>query len=335
MKMKNIGVLGAGTWGMALARMLSNGGHKVTVWSAIEKEIDEFSATRKHPNLPGMEIPEAVAFTKDIQTVCENKDILLFAVPSVFMRSTAGKAAPYISEGQVIVDVAKGIEADTLMTMSQIIADELKDPTVKIVALSGPTHAEEVAKDLPTTIVSACEDIQTAELVQEVFANSCMRVYTNADILGVELCGALKNVMALGSGIALGLGFGDNTKAALITRGMAEIVRLGRAMGCRETTFYGLAGIGDLIVTATSMHSRNNRCGMLLGQGVSPEEAVKQVGMVVEGIHALHAAMRLMEKYHVDMPIVRAVNAVVNCGADARAEVLKLMEREQRPEADK
>lgn len=332
--MKKIGVLGAGTWGMALARMLCVSGHAVTVWSAIEKEIDEFSVTRKHPNLPGMEIPPQLRFTKDIKAVCTDKDILLFAVPSVFVRSTAKKAAPYIPNGQIIVDVAKGIEADTLFTMSQIIADEIKNPTVKVVALSGPTHAEEVARDLPTTIVSACEDEMVALEVQKVFANSCMRVYTNTDVLGVELCGALKNVMALGSGIALGLGFGDNTKAALITRGMAEIVRLGRAMGCHEQTFYGLAGIGDLIVTATSMHSRNNRCGILLGQGVAPEEAVKQVGMVVEGIHALNAAMILMEKYQVEMPIVKAVNAVVNQGADPLTEVLKLMEREQRPETD-
>ena len=333
--MKKIGVLGAGTWGMALARMLCVSGHAVTVWSAIEKEIDEFSATRVHPNLPGMEIPAEIEFTKNIQQVCTDKDVLLFAVPSVFVRGTAKQAAPFIPAGQIIVDVAKGVEADTLFTMSQIIADEIKDPTVKIVALSGPTHAEEVARDLPTTIVSACEDAQAARLVQAIFANSCMRVYTNPDVLGVELCGAMKNVMALGSGIALGLGFGDNAKAALITRGMAEIVRLGRAMGCQEQTFYGLAGIGDLIVTATSMHSRNNRCGILLGQGVAPEEAVKQVGMVVEGIHALNAAMRLMEKYQVDMPIVKAVNAVVNQGADPRTEVLKLMEREQRPENDK
>lgn len=330
--MKRIGVLGAGTWGMALARMLSVSGHSVMVWSALEKEVEEFSATRRHPNLPGMEIPEAIKFTKDIQQVCLEKDILLFAVPSVFVRSTAAKAAPYIRGGQVIVDVAKGIEADTLFTMTQIIADELKNPDVKLVALSGPTHAEEVAKDLPTTIVSAGEDPAAAALVQEVFSNTCMRVYTNEDVLGVELCGAMKNIMALGSGIALGLGYGDNTKAALITRGMAEIARLGTAMGCKQQTFYGLAGIGDLIVTATSVHSRNNRCGMLLGQGVAPQEAVKQVGMVVEGINALSAAMRLMERYQVDMPIVRAVNAVVNEGADPRQEVLMLMRRDQRPE---
>lgn len=330
--MKKIGVLGAGTWGMALARMLAIHDHNVTVWSALEREIDEFSATRKHPNLPDMEIPESIRFTKDIQTVCENKDVLLFAVPSPFVRSTARAAAPFIPDGQIIVDVAKGIEADTLFTMTQIIGDELKNPTVKLVALSGPTHAEEVAKDLPTTIVSACEDEKTAVLVQEVFSNTCMRVYTNEDVLGVELCGAMKNIMALGSGIALGLGYGDNTKAALITRGMAEIVRLGTAMGCRAGTFYGLAGIGDLIVTATSVHSRNNRCGMLLGQGVAPADAVKQVGMVVEGINALPAAMRLAEQYKVEMPIVEAVNSVVNHGADPRQEVMQLMTRHQKSE---
>lgn len=332
--MKKIGVLGAGTWGMALARMLSNSGHGVTVWSALEQEVDEFSVTRRHPNLPGMVIPDAIAFTKDIAQVCTDMDILLFAVPSVFVRGTAKKAAPYIADGQIIVDVAKGIEADTLFTMTQIIEDELKNPTVKLVALSGPTHAEEVAKDLPTTIVSACSDQKAARLVQEVFSNSCMRVYTNDDVMGVELCGAMKNIMALGSGIALGLGYGDNTKAALITRGMAEIARLGMAMGCNPQTFYGLAGMGDLIVTATSVHSRNNRCGMLLGQGVAPDEAVRQVGMVVEGIHALAAAMRLMERYNVEMPIVKAVNAVVNERADARKEVMALMHREQRPETE-
>ena len=330
--MKKIGVLGAGTWGMALSRMLCLSGHSVTVWSALEKEIDEFSVTRRHPNLPGMEIPEQVAFTKEIRLACEGMDIVLFAVPSPFVRSTARLAAPYITAGQIVVDVAKGMEKDTLFTMTQIIGDELKNPAGNLVALSGPTHAEEVAKDLPTTIVSACEDMAAAKLVQEVFTSACMRVYTNTDVLGVELCGAMKNIMALGSGIALGLGFGDNIKAALITRGMAEIVRLGRAMGCDEHTFYGLAGVGDLIVTATSVHSRNNRCGMLLGKGVKPEDAIKQVGMVVEGIHALSAAMRLMEHYRVDMPIVRAVNNVVNCGADPYEEVMALMHRDQKPE---
>ena len=330
--MTKIGVLGAGTWGMALARMLQLSGNQVTVWSALEREIDEFSATRRHPNLPGMEIPQDLEFTKDIEAVCRDKEILLFAVPSPFVRATARKAAPYITDNQIIVDVAKGIEADTLYTMTQIIADELKNPAVKLVALSGPTHAEEVAKDLPTTIVSACEDLKTAERVQQVFGNTCMRVYTNDDVMGVELCGAMKNIMALASGVALGLGYGDNTKAALITRGMAEITRLGIAMGCKPQTFYGLAGIGDLIVTATSIHSRNNRCGLLLGQGVPPQEAVRQVGMVVEGINALPAAMRLAEKYGVEMPLATAVNAVVNHGADPKEAVAKLMRRDQTSE---
>ena len=201
--MTKIGVLGAGTWGMALARMLQNSGNQVTVWSALEREIDEFSATRRHPNLPGMEIPRDLQFTKDIGDVCRDKEILLFAVPSPFVRATARKAAPYITDNQIIVDVAKGIEADTLYTMTQIIADELKNPAVKLVALSGPTHAEEVAKDLPTTIVSACEDLKTAERVQQVFGNTCMRVYTNDDVMGVDLCGAMKNILALASGVAL------------------------------------------------------------------------------------------------------------------------------------
>ena len=244
--MTKIGVLGAGTWGMALARMLQLSGNQVTVWSALEREIEEFSVTRRHPNLPGMVIPREIRFTKDMEEACRDQEILLFAVPSPFVRATARKAAPYVKDEQIIVDVAKGIESDTLFTMTQIIADELKNPAVKLVALSGPTHAEEVAKDLPTTIVSACEDMAAAERVQTVFGNTCMRVYTNDDVLGVELCGAMKNIMALGSGVALGLGYGDNTKAALITRGMAEITRLGIAMGCKPQTFYGLAGIGDL-----------------------------------------------------------------------------------------
>ena len=330
--MKKIGVLGAGTWGMALARMLCISGNEVTVWSALPREIEEFSATRRHPNLPGMVIPEELLLTKEIEEVCRDKDILLFAVPSPFVRATARKAAAYIRDGQIIVDVAKGIEADTLFTMTEIIADELKNPTVKLVALSGPTHAEEVAKDLPTTIVSACADMEAAKFVQDVFGNTCMRVYTNDDVLGVELCGAMKNIMALASGVALGLGYGDNTKAALITRGMAEITRLGTAMGCKPQTFYGLAGIGDLIVTATSVHSRNNRCGLLLGQGVAPQEAIKQVGMVVEGINALPAAMKLAEKYKVEMPLAAAVNAVVNEGADPKDAVAKLMSRDQTTE---
>ena len=331
-EMSNIGVLGAGTWGMALARMLYNSGHKVCVWSALSKEVEEFSATRRHPNLPGMVIPDGISFTGEIAEVCKGRDILLFAVPSPFVRSTARLAAPYVENDQIIVDVAKGIEADTLMTMTQIIAQEMNNPTVKLVALSGPTHAEEVAKDLPTTIVSACEDRETAELVQNVFWGTCMRVYTNGDVLGVELCGAVKNVIALACGIATGLGYGDNARAALITRGVAEISRLGMAMGCEPGTFGGLAGMGDLIVTATSVHSRNNRCGMLIGQGVPVKEAIAQVGMVVEGINALPATMSLAKKYQVEMPIVEAAYQVVHGEILPGAVVQQLMGRDKKPE---
>ncbi len=332
--MASIGVLGAGTWGMALARMLSNSGHDVIVWSAIKEEIDNFSIFRKHPNLPGMVIPDAIAFTKNIEEVCTNKDILLFAVPSVFVRSTTKAAKEYIKEDQIIVDVAKGIEQDSLYTMTQVIRDELRK-SVKLVALSGPTHAEEVALDMPTTIVSACNDLETAKYVQDIFMNTCMRVYTNTDVIGVELCGALKNIIALAAGISTGLGYGDNAKAALITRGMTEITRLGKKMGCLEQTFSGLAGIGDLIVTATSVHSRNNRCGNLIGQGVEVKGAIKQVGMVVEGVNAIPAAMKLAERYKVDIPLISAVDAVVNQSADPKETVMKLMAREKKNETIK
>ncbi len=330
-----IGVLGAGTWGIALARMLANDDYDVKVWSAIESEVDELSEKRVHRNLPGADIPESIVFTKDIKEVCRDKEILLFAVPSVYVRSTVEKAREFIPDGQIIVDVAKGIEAETLFTMSQVIEDVLKDGKhdhVKVVALSGPTHAEEVSRDMPTTIVSACKDQDAAKRVQDIFMNTCMRVYTNDDVLGVELCGALKNIIALASGISTGLGNGDNAKAAIITRGMVEMTRLGLAMGAKQETFAGLAGIGDLIVTATSMHSRNNRCGMLIGQGVKPSEAVKQVGMVVEGINALPAAMKLIEKYHVEMPIISMVDAVVKEEVDPRSAVAALMSRDKKNE---
>ncbi|BBH27252.1 hypothetical protein SG0102_21860 [Intestinibaculum porci] len=332
--MSKIGVLGSGTWGMALARMLANSNHDVTVWSALPQEIDHLVATHKHPNLPDMVIPESLKYTKSIEEICQGRDILLFAVPSVFVRSTTKNAAPYIKNGQIIVDVAKGIETDTMMTMSQVIRDELRkvNKEAKVVALSGPTHAEEVAIDLPTTIVSACPDLETAEYVQDVFMNTCMRVYTNPDVLGVELCGAVKNIIALGTGIAAGLGYGDNTKAALMTRGMAELTRLGTAMGCNHETFSGLAGMGDLIVTATSVHSRNNKCGHLIGQGKSVEEAKKEVGMVVEGINAIPAVMQLAKNYHVEMPIVNAVYEIIEKGISPKDVVMKLMSRDKRSE---
>ena len=336
--MANVGVLGAGTWGIALARMLSNSGHDVTVWSAIEKELNDLIATRKHPNLANMYIPRDIKFTKSIENVCKEKEILLLAVPSVFVRSTIEKASKFIEEGQIVVIVSKGIEAETLYTMTEVANDELKkytDNSVKFVTLSGPTHAEEVAMDLPTTIVSACEDLEVAERIQDIFMNTCMRVYTNTDVKGVEICGALKNVIALAAGISSGLGYGDNAKAALITRGMAEIARLGIAMGCMEQTFNGLSGIGDLIVTATSKHSRNNRAGYLIGRGYSPKAAIEEVGMVVEGINALPAAIKLGKRYRVELPIIEAVNAVINESANTKDTVNGLMIRDKKTEFPK
>lgn len=300
--MEKIAVIGAGTWGLALARMLSNIGHNVKVWSAIPTEIEELSLTRRHKNLPNIELPEDIRFIIDLKEALADTTFILFAVPSIFVRSIAQKAAGYIQPNQIIINVAKGLEKNTLLTMSEIIQQEI--PNNSIVVLSGPTHAEEVARDLPTTIVSAHEDISVAELVQKVFSTPIMRVYTNTDVSGVELCGALKNIIALAVGIASGLGYGDNTKAALITRGLAEIERLGLRMGCLQDTFSGLAGMGDLIVTATSKHSRNNKCGYLIGQGYHPQDAAKQVGMVVEGINAIPAAIALSQKYKVELPII-------------------------------
>jgi glycerol-3-phosphate dehydrogenase (NAD(P)+) len=328
-----IGILGAGTWGIAVARMLALQGHSVVVWSAIESEIISLQQSRTHPNLPGMFVPDEITFTLELETACSDQDVIAFAVPSVFVRQTAEKASAYIPDGQIIADLAKGIETGTLFTCTEVIGDVLRRDgrhgAIKLVALSGPTHAEEVAMDLPTTIVAASENMQAAALVQEIFSNENMRVYTSADIKGVEVSGALKNIIALAAGISTGLGFGANLKAAIITRGLAEICRLGTAMGCAEQTFFGLAGIGDMIVTATSEHSRNNRAGMLIGQGCSPEEAMAKVGMVVEGIHALPAAMRLAEKYQVEMPITFAVHAIVTQKKDPAEAVCALMTRTQ------
>lgn len=331
-----IGILGAGTWGIALARMLTNCGHEVSVWSALESEIRELSSTRRQKNLPDMVIPAETDFTTDIRDACTDKDLLLLAVPSQFMRETVHKTAPYVSDDQIFVSVAKGIEPDTHFSMTRVIRDELSKSgkNCPVAALSGPTHAEEVAKDLPTTIVSACTDLNVAKKVQDVFMNSCMRVYTNPDIEGVELCGAVKNIIALAAGIATGLGYGDNTRAALITRGMAEITRLGTAMGCCQETFFGLAGIGDLIVTATSEHSRNNRCGQLIGKGVPVKEAVEGIGMVVEGINAIPATIQLARQYDVEMPIVFAVDQIVNQGLSPESAVRNLMSRDGKSESE-
>ena len=332
--MIKIAVFGAGTWGIALARLLAVNGRDVTVWSAIPAELKSLSTTHRHPNLPGMVLPSTMHYTADIAEACAGKDILLFAVPSVFVRSTAKKAAPHIPEGQLIVDVAKGVEDKTLMTMSEIIEDELarQKRHARVVALSGPTHAEEVARDMPTLIVAASEDEEAAKAVQKAFSTPTFRVYTNTDRRGTELGGAVKNVIALAVGIALGLGYGDNAKAALITRGNAELSRLGIAMGCKPETFMGLSGMGDLIVTCTSMHSRNLHAGMLMGHGKSVEEAKTEVGQVVEGINALPAACRLAKKYKVEMPIVQSVDAILGGRLAAGNALAALMGRDLKRE---
>lgn len=332
--MTKITVFGAGTWGIALARLLAVNGRDVTVWSAIPEELKSLSVTHRHPNLPGMELPATMHYTADIGEACAGRDILLFAVPSPFVRATAKKAAPYIPEGQLIVDVAKGIEDKTLMTMSEIIEDELRKcgRTARVVALSGPTHAEEVARDMPTLIVAASEDEEAAKTVQKIFSTPSFRVYTNTDRRGTELGGAVKNVIALAVGVAMGLGYGDNAKAALITRGNAELARLGAAMGCRAETFSGLSGMGDLIVTCTSMHSRNLHAGMLMGRGMDAETAKKEVGQVVEGINALPAARKLAKKYKVEMPIVEVVANILSGDLEARNAVASLMGRDPKRE---
>ena len=330
-----IGILGAGTWGTALASLLVKNGHDTTLWSAIPAEIEALSTTKAHKNLPGITLPEELKYTTDISEVC-SAPLILFVVPSEYIRATARAAAPHIRDGAVLVSAAKGIEAKSLKTMTELIDDEMSSSGVayKLAALSGPTHAEEVALGQPTSIVAASTYEDTAMMIAGAFSNSCMRAYTNTDVLGVEIAGALKNIIAIAAGINRGMGFGDNSQAMLITRGIAEMTRIGLAMGCKRRTFMGLAGIGDLIVTCTSRHSRNNRCGELIAKGLSYDEAVKEIGMVVEGYHALEAAMELSRKYNVEMPITEAVYGVIKNGDGVRDAMLTLMNRNLKSELE-
>ena len=328
--MASIGVIGSGTWGTALAVLLHGNGHQVVIWSAIPEEIKELKETHAHRNLPEVKIPVAIGFTDDLKEAMEDKDLLVLAVPSVFVRDTARRMKAYIRPGQVITNVAKGIEEHTLMTLSQIIEQEL--PEAEVTVLSGPSHAEEVSRGLPPTCVAGAHKKHVAEFVQGIFMSQVVRVYTSPDILGIELGSALKNVIALAAGMADGLGYGDNTKAALITRGIAEISRLGMDMGGRMETFAGLTGIGDLIVTCASMHSRNRRAGILIGRGYTMEEAMAEVKMVVEGVYSAKAALALAGKYGVSMPIVEQVNAILFDGMPAKEAVSELMLRDKRIE---
>lgn len=329
--MASISVIGAGSWGTALALLLHNNGHEVTLWSALADEVEVLQTKRENPDkLPGVKLPDEMMITGDLKETIEDKNLLVLAVPSPFVRSTAHSMKDLVKKDQIIVNVAKGIEEKTLMTLSQVIEDEL--PQADVAVMSGPTHAEEVVKGIPTTIVVGANSKKTAEYVQGLFMSEVFRVYTSPDVLGIEVGAALKNVVALAAGIADGLGYGDNTKAALITRGIAEIGRLGTAMGGRVETFGGLSGIGDLIVTCASMHSRNRRAGILIGKGYSYEEAMKEVKMVVEGVYSAKAAMGLAEKYKVQLPIIEQVNEVLFHGKKADEAVKDLMLRDKKIE---
>ena len=329
--MAKAGVLGAGSWGTALSVLLSDNGHQVTMWSIDENEVKMLNEKREHETkLPGVKLPDQLQITGDLEDTVQGKDFLVLAVPSPFTRSTAAKMSPYVTEGQIIVDVAKGIEESTLMTLSQQIRQEI--PQADVAVLSGPSHAEEVGRRLPTTCVIGAATRKTAEYLQSMFISKVFRVYTSPDILGIELGGSLKNVIALAAGIADGLGYGDNTKAALITRGIAEIARLGVKMGGKIESFTGLTGISDLIVTCASVHSRNRKAGYLIGQGKSVQEAMDEVKMVVEGVYSAKAAAKLAEKYQVSMPIVEEVNKVLFEGKAPAEAVDDLMMRESRSE---
>lgn len=328
--MAKVSILGGGSWGIALSVLLHKNGHQVTIWSALEQEIIMLKNEHEHKMLPGVKLPEDMVFTTDDKEAIEGQDLLVMAVASSYTRTTANRLSPLVASGQKIVNVAKGIEEDTLMTLSQIIEQEI--PQADVAALSGPSHAEEVGRGIPTTIVVGARSKATAEYIQGLFMNEVFRVYTSPDILGMELGGSLKNVVALAAGIADGLGYGDNTKAALITRGITEIARLGTAMGGKFQTFCGLTGIGDLIVTCASMHSRNRRAGILIGQGYTCEQAMKEVQMVVEGVYSAKAAMKLAQKYEVQLPIIEQVNAVLFEGKSADQAVKDLMLRDKKIE---
>ncbi len=325
----NISVLGAGTWGTALAILLTANNHNVTMWSAVEKEIKALENNRKNiPNLKGAVLPDSVKLTTKIEEAfADGPEIIVSAVASIYVRKTARLIRQYVKPHMIIVNVAKGIEEDTLLTLSQVIEQEIPDR--KVAVLSGPSHAEEVSLKLPTTIVAGAHTKETAEKIQDAFMTDFFRVYTSPDVLGIELGGSLKNVIALAAGVTDGLGYGDNTKAALMTRGVTEISRLGEKMGGYPETFSGLSGMGDLMVTCTSKHSRNRNAGFLIGKGMTPDEAMKEVNQVVEGVYCAKAAMALSKKYGVEMPIVEQVNKVLFEGKKPKDVVYDLFTRDK------
>ena len=325
-----VAVIGSGAWGTALAIRLCKNGHDVTMWTFETELIEEMESTRCNPRLPGARLPEGLKISGDYACVsgCE---LVVVAAPSFPIRAVSRGIAPYIDENAVVVSVTKGIEKGSLLRMSEVVAQETGR---EVVVLTGPSHAEEVALDVPTACLSACADKAKAEFVQDAFMGDTFRIYTSPDAIGAELGGALKNVIALCAGVSDGLGCGDNTKAMLMTRGLTEIARLGMAMGASKDTFAGLAGVGDLIVTCTSMHSRNRRAGILIGQGKDVQEAMKEVGAVVEGYYAAESAYELCHKQGVDMPIVTAAYRVLYEGASAKDAVLELLHRRKTSEQE-
>ncbi len=326
-----IAVIGSGSWGTANAVMLAERGYNVFLWSWIQEETDRLC--RDHENrefLPGIPFPDNITCTHDEALCVDGADLIITAAPSPATRTTAKLLAPHVKAGQRMVNISKGLEEGSLMRLSEVYAEEI--PQADISVMSGPSHAEEVSRRLPTTNVIASKSIETAKYIQDIMMSDMFRIYTSDDIIGVEMGGALKNIVALCAGVSDGLGYGDNTKAALMTRGLAEIARLGTAMGANRETFMGLSGLGDLIVTCTSMHSRNRRAGILLGQGKTLDETLKEVHMVVEGVNTAKAAYELAERYKVEMPIVEEAYDVLFNGANARDSVMKLMTREKRGE---
>ncbi|MDC7955213.1 NAD(P)H-dependent glycerol-3-phosphate dehydrogenase [Fusobacterium simiae] len=331
--MAKISVIGSGGWGIALTILLHKNGHNLTIWSFDKKETEELKTTRQNKSkLPNILLPEDIEVTNDLKEAVENKDILILAVPSKAIRSVSKSLKDIIKEKQIIVNVAKGLEESTLKTMTDIIEEELKDKNPQVAVLSGPSHAEEVGRGIPTTCVVSAHSKELTLYLQNIFMNPSFRVYTSPDMVGMEIGGALKNVIALAAGIADGLNYGDNTKAALITRGIREIAALGVAMGGEQSTFYGLTGLGDLIVTCASMHSRNRRAGILLGQGKTLDEAIKEVNMVVEGVYSAKSALMAAKKYNIEIPIIEQVNAVLFENKNAAEAVNELMIRDKKLE---
>ena len=327
-----ITVLGSGGWGTALSILLHDNGHQVTLWSFQAQEAETMRATHENPMLKGVALPEGITFVNDFSPVSDS-DMVVFATPSFAVRQTARNAAPFLRPGTAVVSVTKGIEGKTGLRMSEIIREEIHN-SCQVVALSGPSHAEEVGRKVPTGVVAACADLAAAELVQDTFMSPVFRVYTNPDIVGVELGGALKNVIALCCGVSDGMGLGDNTKALMMTRGMTEMARLGVALGGRSETFAGLSGMGDLIVTCTSMHSRNRRAGILIGKGERAQQAMKEVGATVEGYYAAESGHMLAERAGVEMPICRSAYEVLYEGRPVQHVLEDLMGRQKRGEAD-